>query len=122
MLLVLVEADYKVRYVDVGCNGRVSDGGVFKNSSLFRAITENTINLPNLSHCQGQRKHEASPFKPYLSKAYPARTADDRTRIYNYRLSRGRRIVANAFGIPASGFGVLKSQLHWIPQKQSLLS
>ena len=92
--------------------------------------TENTINLPKPQPLPGSEENvsfviigdEASPFKPYLSKAYPTRTTDDRTRIYNYRLSRGRRIVANAFGIPASGFGVLKSQLHWIPQKQSLLS
>lgn len=29
MLLTLVDADYKFIYVDVGTNGRVSDGGVF---------------------------------------------------------------------------------------------
>lgn len=26
----MVDVDYKFKYIDCGCNGRVSDGGVFK--------------------------------------------------------------------------------------------
>ena len=37
VLLALVDADYKFIYVDVECNGRVSDGGVFQNSTLSEA-------------------------------------------------------------------------------------
>ena len=32
VLLALVDADYKFTYIDVGCNGRISDGGVYSNS------------------------------------------------------------------------------------------
>jgi len=46
VLLALVDADYKFIYVDCGCNGRVSDGGVFANSSLFQALESNTLNIP----------------------------------------------------------------------------
>ena len=34
VLLALLDADYEFRYIDVGCNGRISDGCVFRNSSL----------------------------------------------------------------------------------------
>ena len=34
VLLALVDANYKVIYVDVGCNGRISDISVYRNSSL----------------------------------------------------------------------------------------
>ena len=30
-LLALVDADYKLTYVDIGCQGPISDGGIFKN-------------------------------------------------------------------------------------------
>ena len=46
VLLAVVDADYKFLYIDVGCNGRVADGGVFKNSTLFTALQENTLGLP----------------------------------------------------------------------------
>ena len=48
VLLALVDADYKFLYVDVGCNGRVSDGGVFRNSALSSALSLNTLNIPHL--------------------------------------------------------------------------
>ena len=37
-LLAVVDAEYKFLYVDVGCNGRVSDGGVFNRCSLYHAL------------------------------------------------------------------------------------
>ena len=46
VLLAVVDANYKFVYVDVGCNGRVSDGGVFRNSNLFAALEGNSLNIP----------------------------------------------------------------------------
>ena len=46
VLLALVDANYKFIYVYIGCNGRISDGGVFRNSSLSTAIDENILNTP----------------------------------------------------------------------------
>ncbi|XP_072400727.1 uncharacterized protein [Diabrotica undecimpunctata] len=45
-LMALVDADYNFIYVDVGCNGRASDGGVYNNSSLYKAIENNLLDIP----------------------------------------------------------------------------
>lgn len=47
VLLSLVDADYNFMYVNVGCQRRISDGGVFKNTSLYRNLENKSLNLPN---------------------------------------------------------------------------
>ena len=45
VLMALVDADYEFIYVDIGCNGRISDGGVFRNCSLSKEIEHNNLNI-----------------------------------------------------------------------------
>ena len=54
VLLAVVDANYKFLYVDVGCNGRVSDGGVFKNSNLSAALEHNTLDIPSPEPLPGE--------------------------------------------------------------------
>lgn len=50
-------------------------------------------------------------------KPYPNRNLDLTQRIFNYRLSRVRRIVENVFGILSSRFGVFQKPVPLEPQK-----
>ena len=43
VLLAVVDADYKFLFADVGCQGRISDGGVLKNSSFWEKLVEGMI-------------------------------------------------------------------------------
>ena len=47
VLLALVDADNKFLYVNVGCQGRISDGGVFKNSELYHLLVNGEIKIPD---------------------------------------------------------------------------
>nr|XP_033931072.1 uncharacterized protein LOC117439301 [Pseudochaenichthys georgianus] len=46
VLMAPVDSNYKLLYVDVGCNGRISDGGVFDGCSLQDALENRTFNIP----------------------------------------------------------------------------
>ena len=48
VLLGLVDSDYKFTFIDVGCKGRISDGGVFRNTELYNRLVSDELNLPDL--------------------------------------------------------------------------
>lgn len=107
VLLALVDADYKFKYIDFGCNGRVSDGGVFANSTLFQTLESNTFHIPPGKPLPQRNTpvpfvivgDEAFPLKSSLMKPYPSRNFDQKQGDFKYRLSRARRIEENDYGI-----------------------
>lgn len=124
-LLAVVDYDYRFLYVDVGTQGRVGDAGVFQNSELFRALENNELGIPEAAPIPGTDvispyvivADEAFPLKTYLMKPYAQRGLNQAERIFNYRLSRARRIVENAFGILAARFRVFRAPIEVGPLK-----
>jgi hypothetical protein len=47
VLLAICDAYCNFIFVDVGAQGSRSDGGIFKDCAIKRAIVENTLNLPH---------------------------------------------------------------------------
>ena len=60
---------------------------------------------------------EAYPLKPYIMKPFSARGLTVSERIYNYRLSRARRVVENAFGILVNRFRILMGNMQLQPDQ-----
>lgn len=108
ILLAVVDHNYCFSYIEVGHKGSESDGGVFQNSSLWLPL-ENGL-LPDGCYLIGD---DAFPLKPYLMKPYIVanRALTVEERIYNYRVSRARRIVENGFGILVSRFRAFDRKL-----------
>lgn len=115
IMMALVDADYKFLWVNVGTPGSNSDAGVFLQSTLRAALEDGTLGLPPADRLPNDDRDtayylvgdDAFPLREYLQKPYPIRQMTREQRIYNYRVSRGRRVVENAFGILASRFRCL---------------
>ena len=58
----------------------------------------------------------AFPLRTNLMKPYPFRNLSHDKRVFNYRLSRARRIVENAFGILAQRLRVFLSPIQVAPE------
>lgn len=104
--MALVDDDYCFRYIDVGACGMASDGGVFRNCALYNKLENNL--LPNGGVIVADA---AFPLKPYMLKPYPGDNLEWSQKVFNYRLSRARRVVENAFGILASRFRVFQTPI-----------
>lgn len=58
VLMAIVNAKYEFIMVDVGANGRISDGGVLKNTEFWSKFTssDNCLNLPEQSELPSTNK------------------------------------------------------------------
>jgi len=116
VLMAVVDADYKFMMVDVGINGRISDGGVISYTKFGNMLNNKTLNIPkpdlltNTSYTLPYLfvADDAFAMSENLLKPYSQTNLTKEQRIFNYRLSRARRIVENAFGILNSRFGVFQ--------------
>ena len=124
--MALTDANYKFIYVNVGASGRAGDSGVYNNSTLMKAVAENQLNLSPPASIQGIVSFtinyhivgdDAFPMSKHLMKPYPHRHLDKEKRVFNYRLSRARRVVENAFGIFANKWRVFLTTIKLSPEK-----
>lgn len=110
-------ADAKQRFiiVEAGASGRRSDANIFYTSTFYQKLLNKSLNLP--PPCPLPDESECLPFFFLGDNAYPnlenfatpfkGDNLRDEEMVYNYRLSRGRRVVENAFGIMCARFRIL---------------
>lgn len=111
--MATVNANYEFIVADVGTNGRISDGGVIKNTAFGKAIYENSLFIPPPTQLPNSSKvlpyvfvgDNAFQMQENLLKPYSGIDLSNKESILNYRLSRTRRIVENVLGILVSRFG-----------------
>ena len=122
VLLALVDANYRFLYLDVGAVGAESDGGVWARTRLSAMCDEQNLNLPEpelLPNAPPTSSpvgyyivaDDAFHLRTYLMKPFPCRGLTKPEKVYNYRLTRARRTVENAFGILKNRFRVLHTPI-----------
>ena len=124
VLMAAVDADYRFLWCSVGYPGSSSDAGIFQRSRLRRALERGTLGVPPDEPLPGDDRHipyffvgdDAFPLRQWLMKPFPLRFLTPGQRIFNYHLSRARRIVENAFGILANRWRCLLTNMAQEPR------
>lgn len=124
------DASYRFTFIDVGSPGADGDVNVFSRTEFGRNILENnsSLDFPHDAPINGDDTpfffiaDDAFPLSSRIMKPYG--TCNDFTndqRIFNYRLSRARRTVENAFGILTMRWGCLRSEFLCGPDKVKII-
>lgn len=120
VLFAVVDGNYNFIYANVGCQGRISDAGIFNATQFKKCLQDNSMHLPRPCNLPGRTKEspavflgdDAFPMSVNLMKPYPGLyNKGSPERIFNYRLSRARRVSENVFGIMTSIFRVLRKPM-----------
>ncbi|CAI6346371.1 unnamed protein product [Macrosiphum euphorbiae] len=120
VLMALVNSNYEFIYVDIGKNGRCSDGGVIEHTTFYKKLLAGTLDLPNNYETEENLNFsfladDAFALHNHVLKPYPGSGVTHEERIFNYRLARGRNVVENAFGLLTSRFRVLHTAINMSP-------
>lgn len=120
VLLAVCNAHYRFTLVDIGEAGRKSDSGIYNSSPIGRAIEENLLNYPsgettipnydeNILFPYTFLADEGFALKRNMMRPYSRSKKFNREEIvFNYRLSRARRVIENSFGILATRFRIFR--------------
>ncbi|CAL1267507.1 unnamed protein product [Larinioides sclopetarius] len=130
VLLALVDANYKFLFVDIGCQGRISDGGVFKHTKLHALLNSKKLGLPPVTSLEDSNfmapyvivADDAFALHENIMKPYSHQSSEIEKKIFNYRLCRARRVVENVFGICSSTFRVLRKPILLHPEKAAIVT
>ncbi|KAH9365093.1 hypothetical protein HPB48_021084 [Haemaphysalis longicornis] len=122
--MAVVDSRYLFTLVDVGAPGRLSDGGIFKDSPIGQRLNKGKLNLPRAQQLPGTSTlvphvfigDEAFQLRPDFLRPLPGTRKRPEEVIYNYRLSRARRCVENAFGILASRWSIYDRRINLEPE------
>ena len=105
--MVACDAHYRFILIDVGDTGRHSDRGVLSNSSFGQALVNGTLPLPKESPLP-RTSSPNLPLKKNVLCPFPGKKLDESQSIFNYRLSRARRVIENSFGILAARWRIFR--------------
>ena len=105
--MAVCDARYNFVLFDVGQYGSGNDSGVLKEAKFGKVFDEHLFNYPDPEKIPGCPLElpfflvgdDIFPLKDWLMRPFPGKGLDESQHVYNYRLSRARRVIENTFGI-----------------------
>lgn len=119
ILLALCDANYRFIMVDVGECGSWSDGGVFRECEMGKKLKCGGLSIPGYRELPNSHVKmpfvvvgdAAFPLMENVMRPYPGTNLPLLHKVFNYRLSRARRIAENTFGILTTRWRILRQPI-----------
>lgn len=116
ILMAVCDANYAFTHVSIGSYGKESDATIFSNMALAKRLEEKVEPVPPEEEIVPGGPSmpyffvgdEIFPLKPWLMKPYPGQAQSLQQDVFNFRLSRARRTIENAFGILAAKWRIFR--------------
>lgn len=117
--MAICDSNYRFLFVDIGAEGRQSDGGIWSRSSIGCAFARGDMNIPPSDYVCEEHvlpyvfvADEAFQLTNYMMRPYPGKNLTKEKRIFNYRLSTARRMVECTFGILTSQWRIYRRPIN----------
>jgi len=115
--MAIANANCEFIYYSVG---RISDVCVLNRTKFYEKLINNDLKIPEPTQLSQSNRvleyvfvsDEALAMRSDLLKPYNRNSLNKERRIFNYRLSRARRVVENTFGILASRFRIFHTSIN----------
>jgi hypothetical protein len=124
--MAICDANYRFTYVDIGSYGSDNDASIFRRTQLFQDFETGEAPIPQPRELDNMLLphvlvgDEIFPLSNWLMKPYPGNGLTHEQRVYNYRLSRSRRTIENAFGVLSARWRIfrrpIRANVHTVEQ------
>lgn len=109
ILMAVVDSNYSFIMIDAGSYGSSSDYTIFKQTNFAKKLENNRFNIPQSRCLPNDTSGPEMPFvlvgdeafapSEHIMRPYTRRNLSVKQRVFNYRLTRARRMVECTFGI-----------------------
>ena len=69
VLMAVANAEYCFTYVHIGCQGRISDGGMFRETTIYKRLSEGQLCQPPPVPLPG--REQPSPYVLLVDDGFP---------------------------------------------------
>ncbi|KAM5163735.1 uncharacterized protein ACMZJ9_006361 isoform 1-T2 [Mantella aurantiaca] len=126
IIMAIINANCEFIMVDVGKNGKFSDGAVIEQTQFYEKMKENQLKLPENSETKEGLNFafvtdEAFALDDHILRPYSQKALTKHRKVFNYRLSRARRVAENAFGLLSNRFRIFRTTINLSPHKIELV-